>query len=195
MISIPVYFAALMYAITGGPSSGKTSIIEELAKRGEPVVHEAATDWIKTKISTGNSTPWKEESFTLDILKLQIEREIPHLSLDGRVFIDRGLFDGYAFAMTHGLAGTETLASLNEILNPIDLNERYQAVFFVLPYEDNFSPLQTEVRRENAQEAAKLEVAAYTIYCRHRNFILVPGGLTPQKRADFIMEKIREIDR
>lgn len=194
MISITAYFAAMMYAITGAPSSGKTSIIEELEKRGEPVIHEAATDWIKTKISLGNPRPWEEESFTLDILKLQLQREVPYLSMDGRVFIDRGLFDGYAFAMNLSLAGTQTLASLNEILNPIDLNERYKAVFFVLPYEADFSPLQTEVRRENAQDAAKLEVASYAIYCRHRNFILVPGELTPGERADFILDKVREID-
>ncbi len=32
MSCFPIYFAAWMYAITGGPSSGKTSIIEELGK-------------------------------------------------------------------------------------------------------------------------------------------------------------------
>jgi len=194
MISIPIYLAAFMYAITGGPSSGKTSIIQELEKQEESVIHEAATDWILSQIRSGVSQPWNEERFTLDILNLQMERENPYLPLEGRVFVDRGIFDGYAFAMTHSLAGTQTLAAVNEILNPIDLNQRYKAVFFVLPYETDFSPQQTEVRREDAQEAAKLEVAAYTIYCRHNHFILVPGGLSPEKRAEFILEKVRQIE-
>ena len=96
--------------------------------------------------------------------------------------------------MGYGLAGTPTLVSLNEVLNRIDLNQRYKAVFFVLPYETNFSPLQTAVRWENAQEAAKQEAAIYAIYCRHDNFIVVPGGLSPEERADFILEKIRPME-
>jgi len=181
----------LLYAIIGRPASGKTSIIKELEKRGESVVHEAATDWFASRISAGAREPWKEKSAILGIFELQLERERPHLSLDGRVFVDRGIFDGYAFAMGYGLAGTPTLVYINEVLNRIDLNQRYKAVFFILPYETNVSSLQTEVRREDAQEAAKQEAAIYAIYCKHDNFIVVPGGLSPQERADFILEKIR----
>jgi predicted ATPase len=188
-------FSASMYAITGGPSSGKTSIIKELEKRGECVVHEAAADWITSKIKAGVLEPWKENDFVLNIFKLHLERERPYLSFDGRVFIDRGIFDVYAFVMNYGLAGTQALVYINEVLNQIGFNQRYKAVFFVLPYETKeFSPLQTEVRRENAQEAAKQEAAIYAIYCKHNNFIVVPGGLSPQERADFILEKIRQMD-
>lgn len=193
-MSFTVYFAALMYAITGGPSSGKSSIIKELEKQGETVIHEAATDLIIDKIESGVQEPWKEGDFQLNILKMQLEREEPYLSSDGRIFVDRGLFDGYTYAMEQNLAGTQTLASLNELLNPIDLNQRYKAIFFVLPYETNFSPHQSEVRRENSHNAAKLEVATYALYCRHKHFIIVPGGLTPQERADFILGKIDQMD-
>ena len=194
MICLPAYLAAFMYALIGGPSSGKTTIIEELEKRGESVVHEAAADWIVGRQGAGIPEPWKEKDFCLDILNLQVEREGPWLDSEGRVFLDRGIVDVYAFAMERKLAGTQTLAEINKILNPIDLNQRYKAVFFVLPYKEDFSPLQTEIRRENAQEAARLEVAAYALYCRHKNFILVPGGLSPQERTDFILEKIPQIE-
>jgi predicted ATPase len=181
-------FFATIYALVGGPSSGKTTILHELEKRGEAVIHEAATDFIMDKIQAGISEFWKEESFTLEILHIQLEREQPWLSKSGRVFADRGIFDFYAFAMANGLAGTKTLARVNEILNPIDLNQRYQAVFFILPHSDNFSTVQTEVRRENTLEAAKSEAALFAIYCKHDRFIVVPGGLSPEKRADFILE-------
>ena len=193
MISLSVCLAAMMYALTGGPSSGKTSIINELEKRGEAVVQEAATDWIISKIESGILEPWKEESFVLDILRLQLEREEPWLSREGKVFVDRGIFDIYAFAMALGLAGTKTLARVNNILNQIDLNQHYKAIFFILPHSEDFSILQTEVRRENDQEAAKLEVAAYAIYCRHENFIVVPGGISPAERVDFILKKMKEL--
>lgn len=184
-----------MYAITGGPSSGKTTIIEELKRRGESVIHEAAVDCIISGMNSGIHEPWKEKNFSIDILRLQLEREAPYLSSNSRVFIDRGIFDCYAYVMGHGIAGTQTLADINKTLNPIDLNQRYKAVFFVLPYEEkNFTPLQTQLRRENAKEAASLQVAICAIYCRHDHFIIVPGGLSPQERADFILEKIRQMD-
>ena len=128
MASFAICFAAMIYAITGGPSSGKTSIIKELEKQGEQVIHEAATDWIIKKVESGISEPWKEESFTLDILKLQLEREEPWLSKEGKVFVDRGIFDIYPYAMPNKLAGTKILCCVNKILNPINLNQRYKAV-------------------------------------------------------------------
>lgn len=183
----------MIYVLAGGPSSGKTSIIKELEKRQENVIHEAATDWIIRKIEAGISEPWKEESFTLDILKVQLEREEPWLFNEERVFVDRGIFDIYPFAMAYGLAGTKTLSEVNQILNPINLNQRYKAIFFILPHSTNFSTVRTEIRKESTQEAAELEVATYAIYCSHNNFILVPGGMSPAERADFILKKIEEI--
>jgi len=191
--SVSACFAASMYAIVGGPSSGKTTIIEGLEKIGESVIREASADVISSKIKAGVPEPWKETSVALEIFKLQLERERPYLSLDGRVFIDRGIFDGYAFAMNYELAGTPMLGYLNAVLNQIDLNKRYKAVFFIQPFDSNLS-LQTKVRRENAQEAAKQAVAIYAIYCRHNNFIVVPGDLSPQERVKFILEKIRQMD-
>ncbi len=192
MASFAICFAAMIYALVGGPSSGKTSIIKELEKRGEQVIPEAATDWIVKKIESGISEPWKEESFALDILKLQLEREGPWLSKEGRVFADRGIFDNYAFAWALRLAGTKTLFQINQILNTIDLNQRYKAIFFIMPHSENFSSLQTEIRRENTQEAAQLEVATYALYSRHDNLIVVPGGMSSAERADFILKKIEE---
>jgi|GEM_PF-1007206 len=193
MIPFTVCLAAMIYALAGGPSSGKTSIIKELEKRQENVIHEAATDWIIRKIEAGISEPWKEENFTLDILKVQLEREELWLFKEERVFVDRGIFDIYPFAMTYGLAGTKTLSEVNQILNPINLNQWYKAIFFIMPHSANFSTARTEIRKESTQEAAELEVATYAIYCSHNNFILVPGGMTSAERADFILRKIEEI--
>lgn len=194
MLAFATCFAAMLYVLTGGPSSGKTSIIKELEKRGEEVIREAATDWITEKIKSGDPEPWKENGFTLDILRLQLEREQPWLSREGRVFVDRGIFDFYPFAVSLKLAETKTLARVNEILNPIDLIQRYQAIFFVMPHSENFSSVQTEIRRENTEEAGRLEAATYAIYCRHHNFILVPGGMSPVERADFILEKMKGLE-
>ena len=185
-----------MYVLTGSSSVGKTSIISELEKQGEPVIHEAATDWIANRIRMGVHEFWKEECLGYRILQLQLEREKPFLSCGGRVFIDRGIFDNYAYAMHYSLAGSKTLSSINAALEGIDLNERYAAIFFVLPYNDfDFSPTQTEIRRDSQKEVGELQAALYAIYCRHKNFIIVPGNLSPKKRSALILEYVNKFEK
>jgi len=110
-----ICLAAMIYALVGGPSSGKTTIIKELEKRGEDVIHEVATDWVTQKFKAGIFDPWSEENFTLDLLNLQLESEEPWLSKEGKVFVDRGVLDVYLYAMVNQLAETETLARINTI--------------------------------------------------------------------------------
>jgi predicted ATPase len=121
-------------------------------------------------------------------------REKNFLDGKGRVIIDRGIFDNYAFAMHYNLAGTETLSLINEALEGIDLNKRYAAVFYILPYQDDFTPTNTEIRRENLKEVGELQAGIYAIYSRHKNFIPIPGNMSAEKRADYILEQISKIE-
>ena len=186
----PICLAAIMYVLTGGSSVGKTTIINELEKRGEPVIHEAASDWIASRIRLGINEFWKEDNLGYNILMLQLEREKEFLDSNSRVFIDRGIFDNYAYAMHYNLAGTQTLSLMNEALEGIDLNKRYAAIFYVLPYKEDFAPINTEIRRDTMKEVGELQAALYAIYSRHKNFIIVPGNMSPKERADFILEQI-----
>lgn len=45
------------YVITGGPGTGKSSIILALEKKGEHIVHEAAEDFIKLQQARGIKEP------------------------------------------------------------------------------------------------------------------------------------------
>jgi predicted ATPase len=190
-----IILASLMYVLTGSTSVGKTSIIHELEKQGEPVIHEAATDWIQSRLDAGVKEFWKEEDFIYNIFKLQVQREAPFLSKQGRVFIDRGLFDGYAFILPHALAGTNTHFAINAELGGIDLNQRYAAIFFILPHTDgSLSVMQNGIRQETAQQARELQAALFSVYCQHKNFFVVPGNLTPQERATFILERVHQLE-
>ncbi len=180
----------LMYVLTGGSSVGKTSIIKELEKQGESVIYEAATDWFASRLERGVEKFWEEEDLGYHILKLQLAREEPFLAKSGRVFIDRGIFDAHAYAMHYNLAGTQTLLLINEALEGIDLNKRYAAIFYILPYKDDFIPITTQIRRESVQEVREQQAALYAIYSRHKYFIPVPGMMTPKERADFILNHL-----
>ncbi len=186
--------AALLYVLTGGSSVGKTSIIEELEKRGEPVIAEAATDWISSRLEAGVERFWEETDIGYRILSLQMAREKPFLSENGRVFVDRGIFDNHAYTMLYSMAGTPTLARMNEALDGIDLNQRYAAIFYILPYQDEFIPTVTEIRKEGVQEVRELQAALYAIYSRHKHFIVVPGKMSPEERAQFILDRLEALN-
>lgn len=195
MMYFPLYLASIMYVLTGAPSVGKTSIIKELEKKQETVIYEAATDLIINGIEMGITEPWKETNFAHNVLKLQREREKPFLCSDGRVFIDRGIFDVYAFSMHLSLPGTATLASINTALDGVDINTHYAAIFLILPYKDSgFFPTKTEIRCENTKEVYELQAALYAIYSKHKHLILVPGDLTPKERADFILQRAHNLE-
>lgn len=191
----PLHLAALLYVLTGGPSVGKTSILNELEKQGEPTIREAATDFIAGQIDSGIHEFWKERDLNLNILKLQLEREKPFQAYEGRVFCDRGIFDPFAYAPQCSLAETKELSLMNAAVRHVDLNQHYAAIFLILPYKDSdFIPSQTEVRRENTQQFTEIQAALYAVYCRHKNFIIVPGNLTPAERATFILSSIKKIE-
>lgn len=184
-------FATFMYVLTGGPSVGKTSIINELEKQGEPVIHEAASDWIAEKLGLGIFEFWREENIGVDILKMQLEREEPFLSKKGRVFIDRGIFDSRVYAIQNSLIETQALTALEKI----DLNTRYAAIFFIQPHtSSDFKPEQTKIRRDTKKEAEELHASLYALYSRHNRFIVVPGDLSPQKRMNFILKYVEIIE-
>ncbi len=86
------------YVLTGGPSSGKTSIIKELERRGEIVIHEAASDCARKYLDNGEPCPFHTEEFQREVFELQEERERLVPEDASRVFIDRSPIDGLAYA-------------------------------------------------------------------------------------------------
>ena len=163
------------YILTGGPGSGKSSILLELEWRGEHIVREAAEDVIKRHQARGIARPWELPDFQKEILELQIQREerIPsHLK---RAWIDRGIPDGFGYTRE----GTETHRAIQKAMRA------YTGVFLI---ENLGSTLKTEVRREDYAAALKLEETFYNIYTTfgYRVPRIAPAAVGT--RADRILE-------
>lgn len=141
------------YVITGGPGTGKSSIILALEKRGEHVIHEAAADYIRLQQAKGIAEPWLDEDFQKHILKLQVQREarIPHYA--ERVFIDRGFPDGMAYLEENSPTYKEILGAMNE--------NSYEKVFLI---EELSEFKSDEIRRESPEEALSLRKKLEQIY-------------------------------
>lgn len=166
--------------LTGGPCSGKTTIIEELSQRGYSVLKETAKEIIEKRKHIPIS---KEESFIRQdlIFKTQlmkeekIEKENYNL-----LFLDRSLIDGLGYSLFY--CGED---SIKDYL-PFVQKMKYDAIFLLelLPFNsEGFRP-------ENEEEARNISDSISNLYKRlGYNLINVPV-MSLEKRIDFILEQI-----
>lgn len=137
------------YIITGGPGVGKTSLIKYLEGQGEAVIHEAATDIIKSEIDKGVSEPWSKVGFREKVIALQEQRQLQAAAKKvDRVFCDRSPIDTLTFCL---VLQAEPTIELKRAVQKIIDEGFYQRVVFLI--ENLGFCEQNEVRCEN-QEAS-----------------------------------------
>jgi len=169
------------YVITGGPSSGKTTIINELAKLGYATVAEAARSAIERELARGkniNLLNKEQRQLQKIILDMKIRAE-KKTSKKKPVFFDRAVPDSIVYYRLH---------NLNPKL-PIKLSKHrpYKRVFLfdLLPYKRN------GVRVENAKAAKKIDTMLETIY-RTLGYDTIRVPVMPiKKRLRFILKHIQ----
>ena len=99
--------------LTGGPHSGKTSLLEELARRGFQVVPEAAIGIIEAlvaELGREQARAWRQShvpQFQERIARAQVELERSARAASAATcFCDRGLIDGLAYMRLVGASPT-----------------------------------------------------------------------------------------
>ena len=169
------------YVLSGGPGSGKSSILLGLEQRGEYIVREAAEDYIRYRQAQGQMKPWVEEDFQDKILDLSMSREEKTHPKAERVFLDRGLLDGLAYVKK----GSKIYEKLLEIAKKAE----YDIIFIIEPLA---VIEKTEVRRENKDESIAIGNALKQIYQEHGfKVVMVPEDKL-QERIEFIMKEIEK---
>jgi predicted ATPase len=169
------------YILTGGPGSGKSSIILALEQLGEYTVREAAEDYIRLRQSQGITEPWKEEDFQKEILKLQLRRET-RIPLEAeRVWLDRGIADGLIYERK----GTETFREIETEA----MKTKYEKVFLI---ESLKTYEKSVVRRESYEEATVLGEKLRETYEKlgYKIERIKPG--TIEERLQQILKKIKK---
>ena len=171
------------YVITGGPGSGKTTVLAELARRGRICIPEDARALIQEQMAGGGSAlPWSNAPRFAELL---MERSIATWHAQaakkprGAIYFVRGVGDAFTCA---DLVGHTLSATLREQAAPC----RYRNPVFLAPYWPAIYTTDTE-RRQTIEEAKRTEHAIVQTYTDFGYEIVRLPLVSPAERADFIL--------
>jgi len=164
---------------TGGPGTGKTTVLNVLEARGFHCVSDVAREIIRARLDSGLSPRPEPEVFAKSIFDADVVNYQSAPSSTSKVcFFDRGLVDSLGMLYSCG--------SLSD--DEIDVNLSrypYNKVVFVFPPWQEIYRTDTE-RDQSWEESVAVfdSVSSWYTRCEYR-MQLVPIG-TPQERVTFI---------
>jgi predicted ATPase len=172
------------FVITGGPSTGKTTLLSVLRKRGYKTLPESARvliDEAKAKGISPEKYREDEKKFQMDVLrhKVRLEKE-----LDGKqlTFFDRGMHDTLAYMKLLG-------EKINKEVAGAAQKAKYRKVFLLERlggYEKDYA------RTETAAQARQLDSLLYEAYDGAGMTPVVVPVMKRGERAEFVLHHISE---
>lgn len=166
--------------ITGGPCTGKTTVIELMAAKGYKTTIEHARHYIDTHKQRGKTVEeirankWK---FQRGILEMQIEEE-ETLNPNDVVFLDRALPDAMAYYQFLGLEYDDDLVSM--------CNRYCYRTVFIL---DRLPLINDYARREDEEEQVRIHNLIIDVYNSFPCPVVHVPVLPPDERVEFILSK------
>lgn len=169
------------YVITGAPSSGKTTTLKALEKKGYKVCYEWARIYIDSEMKKGRTLKdirRDELEFQRKILDLKVNFE-KKLSKKDLVFMERGIPDSTAYMQMCGIKEDKELTKALK-------NCSYKKVFLMGLLKYNLDYARTE-SQEEAQLLDSLLEKSYTDL--GIKAIRVPK-MSVEKRVNFILDNL-----
>ncbi len=170
------------YIITGAPGTGKTSIINELKKRGFKCINENSREIIAEQIfERGEILPWKNQiAFENKIANMRTQQYID--SPENCIcFFDRSILDGIAYMQVNNLKLT------SQIIKNIKKCNFNKSVFYTPIWQEIYE--NDNERKENIKQAMIIEKAIIKTY-KSRGYELTEiPKLSIEERANFIISK------
>ncbi len=177
------------HIITGGPGSGKSTLIDALEKRGYARTVEAGRAIIQNQVAiSGRALPWVDPAlFAERMLDWEMrsyrmaEREI------GAVFFDRGIPDVLGYLRLMSLPVPEHMAAAAEQFR---YNRR---VFIAPPWPEIFQP--DRERKQNFEEAIRTYAALAEAYTGLGYELIELPRAEVEERARFVSDMVEAASR
>jgi predicted ATPase len=172
------------FILTGGPGSGKTTLIEELKKRGLYCVDEVARKIIQEEMALGgDALPGDNIGIRIEKMLLGSIETYQEAVKEGRVTLfDRGTLDylGYAYR-----TNTPISEELHQKASELVYNKK---LFITPPWEEIYCN-DTE-RKQSFEEAVEVYHSCFKLYAEHGYEVIELPKADVMERADFIMRHI-----
>jgi len=165
------------YVITGGPSSGKTTLIEEFRSRGHKVLEEIA------RIVISKRQGYEATNEEWDIRQRMIlERQLKQEKTlgDELTFLDRGIIDNYAYFMLRN----------NKIPEDTSFPKCDYSQIFVL---DRLPLVYDGLRTETEEEAERVHRMLINAYKKFGYAPVHVPVMSVDRRVDFILKNIQKL--
>ncbi|MCE9673824.1 AAA family ATPase [Myxococcus stipitatus] len=169
-----------LHVITGGPGSGKTSLIEALAAEGFAHMPEAGRAIIQQQVEIGGTAlPWADRRAFAELMlgwELRSHQEARERSVP--VILDRGIPDVIGYLLVCGLPVPPHLWKAAELF-------RYHRRVFIAPHWPEIFEQDAE-RKQDSAEAEATHHAMVEVYTRLDYELLhLPRASIPE-RARFV---------
>lgn len=176
-----------MIVVTGGPGSGKSSLIDAIAQRGFRTMPEAGRAIIRDQIKIGGKAlPWADRTLFAELmLGWELRSYQDALQSDEPVLMDRGIPDVVGYLTLCGLpvpAHFEVAATTHP----------YNKRVFLAPYWDAIF-MQDAERKQDRQEAEATAKVMAENYSRLGYQIVELPLVGIEQRADFVIDNLRTL--
>jgi predicted ATPase len=172
------------FVVTGGPGSGKSTLIEELHRRGYANSVEAGRGVIQDQVAIGGrALPWDDRALFAEIM-LNWELRSYHIAeqSSGVVFFDRGIPDVVGYLRLIGLDVPDYIQRAAELFR---YNRR---VFIAPPWPEIFH--SDRERKQDFDEAVRTYESMIVTYASFGYELVEVPRASVEERAQFILDRV-----
>lgn len=171
--------------ITGGPGSGKTTLIEALATLGYRTMPEGGRAIIQDQVEIGGQAlPWADQyAFAELILSWEMRSHREAMAFDEPVIFDRGVPDTIGFLRVNDLPVPPHMDAAARLC-------RYARRVFVAPWWPDIFGQDAE-RKQSADEAERTFEIMVDTYAAYGYEPLILPLASVEERARFVIDRLR----
>lgn len=169
--------------LTGGPGSGKSTVLEALRQFGYKCSEEKGREIIQQELKrSGHALPWQDKrAFRNKMLDAELRTYKAFQHSVGLTFFDRGIIDIYGYSLLEDIEVPDALLSCCS-------SHRYHSVFIFPPWRGIYT--NDAERKQDFAEAQRTYESMQKAY-HHFGYILTQVPFSPvAERVQFILRKL-----